>query len=139
MTPKLRPFAAVLLDGNPKTWERAQSHGSRRFTSSEVTSAKEAWQWATMTQMDGEATDSPLSVAFVFVMPDRRRCDIDNLAKLPMDALNGIVWKDDSQIVQLVVTKQVVGSGVRADGPCSTMIVWRVEADPEGVWRKLDR
>eukprot|EP00978_Attheya_sp_CCMP212_P033624 scaffold136638_cov58-Attheya_sp.AAC.3 len=31
--------------------------------------------------------------------------DIDNLAKLVLDALNGILYKDDSTIVQLVVRK----------------------------------
>jgi Holliday junction resolvase RusA-like endonuclease len=32
--------------------------------------------------------------------------DIDNLAKSVCDALNGIVWKDDSQIVQAKITKE---------------------------------
>ncbi|HET8685637.1 MAG TPA: RusA family crossover junction endodeoxyribonuclease [Methanosarcina sp.] len=34
-----------------------------------------------------------------------KRPDLDNLAKV-IDGLNGIVWKDDSQIVRLVVTKR---------------------------------
>jgi Holliday junction resolvase RusA-like endonuclease len=32
--------------------------------------------------------------------------DLDNCAKLVADALNGLVWKDDSQIVRLTVSKQ---------------------------------
>lgn len=32
--------------------------------------------------------------------------DFDNLAKAVCDALNGIVWKDDSQIVHATVTKE---------------------------------
>ena len=32
--------------------------------------------------------------------------DIDNLAKSVCDALNGIVWKDDSQIVHAKITKE---------------------------------
>ena len=31
--------------------------------------------------------------------------DVDNFAKV-IDALNGIAWRDDSQVVHLVVTKQ---------------------------------
>lgn len=31
--------------------------------------------------------------------------DIDNMVKLVGDALNGIVWRDDSQIVELQVSK----------------------------------
>lgn len=34
------------------------------------------------------------------------RFDADNLAKLCLDALNGILWHDDAQIVQLNITKR---------------------------------
>lgn len=37
----------------------------------------------------------------------RRYGDIDNLAKGILDALNGILWQDDSQIVSLKVDKYV--------------------------------
>lgn len=33
------------------------------------------------------------------------RPDIDNLGKIVMDALNGVAYEDDSQIVQLVINK----------------------------------
>jgi Holliday junction resolvase RusA-like endonuclease len=33
------------------------------------------------------------------------RPDIDNYCKAPLDALNGIVWRDDSQVVELTVSK----------------------------------
>ncbi len=35
-----------------------------------------------------------------------KRPDADNLAKLATDALNGIVWHDDSQIVALMAIKE---------------------------------
>lgn len=34
-----------------------------------------------------------------------RRCDWDNLAKLTCDALTGIAWRDDTQIVSVHVLK----------------------------------
>ena len=34
-----------------------------------------------------------------------KRPDADNIAKAILDALNGIAWKDDNQVVQLVVIK----------------------------------
>ena len=34
-----------------------------------------------------------------------KKPDLDNLAKSVLDGLNGVVWKDDSQIVSLHVTK----------------------------------
>lgn len=36
----------------------------------------------------------------------RHNGDIDNLAKIVMDGLNGVAYKDDSQIVQLVINKK---------------------------------
>ena len=43
-------------------------------------------------------TEPPLS-------PKLRRGDIDNYAKLIMDALNGVAWVDDRQIASLIVHK----------------------------------
>lgn len=36
----------------------------------------------------------------------RSRPDVDNLAKAVMDGLNQLAWKDDSQIVDLRITKR---------------------------------
>ena len=38
--------------------------------------------------------------------PKLRRGDIDNYAKLIMDALNGVAWVDDRQIATLIVRKR---------------------------------
>jgi len=38
--------------------------------------------------------------------PGRNLGDVDNLAKGAMDALTGIAWDDDSQVVDLRVAKQ---------------------------------
>lgn len=37
--------------------------------------------------------------------PDTKKPDADNIAKNVLDALNGVAWKDDSQIVSLAVVK----------------------------------
>lgn len=37
--------------------------------------------------------------------PTRRKCDIDNFNKVLLDALNGIAYVDDSQIVELKIKK----------------------------------
>lgn len=54
-----------------------------------------------------------LSILFVFERPYARmkeeahiiKPDLDNLAKGIMDALNGIAWHDDSQVVSLILGK----------------------------------
>lgn len=52
------------------------------------------------------------------VMRHTKKPDIDNLAKGYLDALNGVVWLDDSQIVRLVVTKEY------SDQPrCEIMVI----------------
>lgn len=46
-----------------------------------------------------------IHISIDFYMPDRHVKDWDNLAKLVTDALNGIAYADDRQIVTAVVTK----------------------------------
>jgi len=58
-----------------------------------------------------DPTHPAIVLVLVFYLPDRRRRDVDNLAGAVMDALNGVLWKDDSQIVRLVVEKTVVDKG----------------------------
>ena len=48
-----------------------------------------------------------LVMTIVFVLPDHHRRDLDNLSKAICDSLNGIVFDDDSQIVDLHLTKRV--------------------------------
>nr|DAF04112.1 MAG TPA: Endodeoxyribonuclease RusA [Caudoviricetes sp.] len=41
----------------------------------------------------------------VFSEPDTHKPDIDNVAKVILDALNGVAWEDDAQVVSLTVSK----------------------------------
>ena len=44
--------------------------------------------------------------------PDRRRRDIDNLTKVPLDALtHAAVWEDDSQIDELYIRRDEIKKG----------------------------
>lgn len=52
-----------------------------------------------------------IGLSLTFHLPDRRRRDVDNLAGAVMDALNGVLWNDDSQIARLVVDKRVAAKG----------------------------
>ena len=49
--------------------------------------------------------------ALSFKLLPAKKPDIDNLAKAALDALNGIVWYDDSQICQLSIQKVYAASG----------------------------
>lgn len=58
--------------------------------------------------------DDPLSsdiaVTLIFYLPTKRRKDWDNLSKCVIDALNGIVYHDDSQIIDAHVIKRFAPS-----------------------------
>jgi len=48
-----------------------------------------------------------LAVTLEFTLGDHRRIDLDNLSKAVLDGLNGIVYADDRQIVELHLKKVV--------------------------------
>ncbi len=53
-----------------------------------------------------------IAVTIYVSPPDKRRRDLDNLLKAPLDALTGILWDDDGQIDDLrIVRKQPLGTG----------------------------
>ena len=43
----------------------------------------------------------PVAVEVAFYRKDHTRADLDNFAKSVLDPLNGVVWKDDAQVVEL--------------------------------------
>lgn len=52
-------------------------------------------------------TDRRYRVTVWAVFGDNRRRDADNVGKAVLDALNGIAWKDDSQVEMLAVWRHV--------------------------------
>jgi Holliday junction resolvase RusA-like endonuclease len=91
--------------------------------------------WEVRQQWKGEPLDGPLAITIFFDMPRPRghfgtgkntaklkdsapqfhicRPDIDNLIKFCFDCLNGVVWKDDTQVFGLTARKSY------ADKPCT--------------------
>jgi Holliday junction resolvase RusA-like endonuclease len=54
-----------------------------------------------------KTTDARVKVRVLLTFPDRKRRDVDNI-KLLLDALEGVVYDDDSQIYELSIKKQIV-------------------------------
>ena len=51
-------------------------------------------------------TDARYRLEVTAYLPTRRRVDADNLGKIIMDALNGVIWADDAQVSRLEVEKR---------------------------------
>jgi len=49
---------------------------------------------------------APVSMTIDFYLPDHSRKDLDNLSKAILDSLNGIVFVDDCQVVDLELHKR---------------------------------
>lgn len=52
-----------------------------------------------------------LKLSIKLMFEDKRRRDVDNYNKIILDSLTGVVYNDDSQIVELTVSKEIVPKG----------------------------
>lgn len=121
------------IDGEPQPWRRARTSGRRFFKDARTREYEDAWAVSALVAMgDRKPFDGPLSMTVVanFRQPKRpkigarhawptKRPDADNVAK-NMDALNGVAWKDDSQVVALMVFKRWALTG---EQPCVTITI----------------
>jgi Holliday junction resolvase RusA-like endonuclease len=95
----------IWIEGRPRPKQRprvAYAAGRYRAWTPEDTRAEEeaiAWQWR-MAYPRELPLITNVCVELVFV---GARCDIDNAAKLILDALNGLAYTDDRAVVQLLV------------------------------------
>jgi len=115
----------AMIVGNPKSHPVAAYKAVCRMAAHEVFRA--------------EPLCGPLAVTILCVLPrpqamvwkkrpmprvphDKHRPDVDNLAKSVMDALNGLVWRDDGQIHRLQVQK-VIAAG--DEQPHTEIVIWQ--------------
>ena len=104
------------VPGPPRPKQRPRRGRSGRWYTPRATADYEAAVgWAARAAGIHQPCTSPVRLTLHLVFPDRRRRDIDNATKAVMDGLNGIVWYDDSQVVELVVTREVDRDQPRAE------------------------
>lgn len=58
---------------------------------------------------DYVVTTKPIKITAVFYYADKRRRDLDNHMKLLLDCFNKLIFKDDSQILEIHI-KKVLGN-----------------------------
>ena len=114
--PIAQPRQRFTKNGRPY---RDSHHPVHAYRAQIVTAARGAWVAAPL--------EGPISLTVVAVMPRRKseqwktrptpayrhtkRPDIDNLMKAVMDALNGVLYKDDAQVCEIYVQKVVAPGG----------------------------
>jgi hypothetical protein len=111
------------VPGEPRGWARARTQGARFFTDTKTRSEKQAVAaWAI--EAGARIIDGPVDVRLTAylripksaskklraamlanIQRPTKKPDNDNLAKLALDALNGVCWHDDVQVVDLTVRK----------------------------------
>lgn len=85
--------------GRPRMTKTGHTYTPKETRQTEV-AVQLAWELS-----GGQRLNGPLVFECDFYMGTKRRVDVDNLAKLCLDALNGKAFEDDSQIVKLVARK----------------------------------
>lgn len=125
------PFVKIVHPGDPMAWPRPQMRivyprRGRPFIHvyKHPTAAvyQRALQWRAKAEMNGRQPSAmPIAVRFFAILPipsswpNKKRdaalhptykFDVDNIFKLAADAFNGIIYKDDGQIVRLLAVKE---------------------------------
>jgi Holliday junction resolvase RusA-like endonuclease len=67
---------------------------------------KEALAWAAKFALGNQPMFTAPCVSFIFVYSDHRRRDIDSAIKISLDSLTGVLFEDDSCVVELHCYKQ---------------------------------
>lgn len=81
--------------------------GGRKVLTTRARASKEALAWEAKIQCTKkEPRKGPIRAQIDLYVPDNRKRDLDNIKGL-IDAMTGILWVDDSQIVDLHITKTV--------------------------------
>lgn len=94
----------IIIPGQPVRWERAGSNQKRRYTKANVIAHSEVVQRAWMVAGRPRLPDNtPLGISATFYRDRKPHAtpDIDNYLKLVLDALNGLAYRDDSQVTDL--------------------------------------
>lgn len=112
------------VDILPRGWARARTRDGRHYTDADTLAAKTAVGFAFRAANPGPMLTGPVAVRIVAVFPPPKatpkrdafrvfaetlpkatKPDADNIAKLVLDALNGLAWRDDAQVCDLSVRK----------------------------------
>lgn len=101
-----RVRVSVTIPGEPLSKQRprfAVNKNGSVYTPRRTKDAEEAIGWAIKSAHVGlfPNAEQAFGVRVFFMLKGGQRRDIDNMCKLVFDACNGVVWADDSQVIEL--------------------------------------
>jgi len=86
------------FSGNPIPKGRPRVTRFHTYTPTFSAEWEETVGWQCRDQWKRRPLLGPLGIDFIFYREDRRKVDLDNLEKAMLDALQGILYEDDSQV-----------------------------------------
>lgn len=95
----------VIKDTPPSTGQIYRHKGSITFMTKQGKNYKELCQWTIKSQYRGKLITKDVAVIIELYFADKRRRDVDNFNKIVLDSCTGLLWKDDSQIIELTIRK----------------------------------
>lgn len=121
------------VDGPPVPWARAgQSRTGKRYTTERNATAKDKLAVLFKKSAPGHRADEgPYGLAVLAMMPNERKPDADNLAKLVMDGLEGSAWSNDRHVESVHVWR-VVAAPEHAK---TIIVIWRIEGG--SLWTSM--
>jgi Holliday junction resolvase RusA-like endonuclease len=102
--------ASFTIDVLAKPWQRATfDRGTGRYLTRSETRGFEKLVRDVATLRLGSAwrLDGMYEMHMLFVLPNYATRDWDNLGKAVSDALNGVAYRDDNQVISASVTKSI--------------------------------
>lgn len=111
--------ALVTVPGEPVAWKRAGSNGTRRYKQADVAAQQTAivlmFRSSRARPIDGAVR---VDLCFHVVGSAIADPDVDNFAKLVLDALNRVAYPDDRYVVEL--RAKIIGD---SDDPRTEIVV----------------
>ncbi len=91
----------LTVPGEPVPKARPRVVNGHAYTDARTAAAEQKIGWLAKEALGGgfEPVRGPVHLSLRFMRKSRRRADCDNFQKLVQDALNGIVWVDDFQVI----------------------------------------
>ena len=78
----------------------------RRFLSKEGKETKTAIAWEIASKGQIEALQGNVALNIIFYVKNNR-ADIDNMLKALLDCMTGLIYKDDSQVTEMHIFKEI--------------------------------